>query len=372
MGRNQGRRIRVGRNFQCEAGDSSRAMRTARRTGVVLLALLFIVVATMRPAFASGPALLFDASSGAVIYSEEPDTQWYPASLTKLMTVYIAFEDIKSGKLKMDDKIVTSPAAYKVQPSKIGLPVGGQMTVAVGLNALIIKSANDVAIMFAEKIEGSVPAFASRMNATAKRLGMTRSHFVNPNGLHHPDQSTTARDLGRLALAIIKDFPEHAALFTRSRMRFGKARLRSYNMLLRTFDGADGMKTGFVCASGFNIVSSATRNGRRLVAIVLGGVTAKERNNRATRLLQHGFENGAWKTFFFPSTVRTLASAARAGGGPVNMRPKVRAWVCGWRKKRKASQQQAAALRPSQWETATKPVRASTSASLARVFNTDR
>ncbi|MGI9388183.1 MAG: D-alanyl-D-alanine carboxypeptidase family protein, partial [Methyloligellaceae bacterium] len=182
------------------------------RAAQFFLTLTLASLAT-HTAFASGPALLFDASSGAIIYSDEPDTKWHPASLTKLMTAYLIFEEIRAGRLKMDDKIVTSKAAHRVQPSKIGLPVGGQMPVDVGLNTLIIKSANDVAIMFAEKISGNVPAFAARMNATARRLGMTRTNFVNPNGLHDPAQITTARDLGMLARAIIRDFPEHAVLF---------------------------------------------------------------------------------------------------------------------------------------------------------------
>lgn len=341
-----------------------------------LLATMVAVVALVlaRPAFATGPALLIDAASGAIIYSDEPDTRWHPASLTKLMTAYIIFEELRAGRLTMNDPIVTSKVARAVQPSKIGLPVGGAMPVRVGLNALIIKSANDVAIMFGEKISGSVPAFAARMNATAKRLGMTRTNFVNPNGLHHPKQYTTARDMAVLSRALIQRFPEHAALFTRSKMRFGKARLKSFNLLLRTFDGADGMKTGFVCASGFNIVSSATRNGRRLIAVVLGGVTAKERNYRAAQLLQHGFDNGAWKTFFFPTTLASMPLAARAGGGPVNMRPKVRAWVCGWRKKQRAAKRKTAtdALRPAQWATDTVSARAAQDRSLAQVFGTQR
>ncbi|MEL6421358.1 MAG: D-alanyl-D-alanine carboxypeptidase, partial [Pseudomonadota bacterium] len=149
-----------------------------------------------------------------------------------------------------------------------------------------------------------------------------------------PDQVSTARDMATLARALMKQFPEHADRFTRTSMRFGKARLRSFNLLLKTFNGADGMKTGFVCAAGFNVVSSATRNGRRLIAVVLGAETARIRNTRAASLLAHGFEHGAWKTFFFPATLKTLPAAARAGGGPVNMRPRVRAWVCGWRKKK--------------------------------------
>ncbi|MEL7543438.1 MAG: D-alanyl-D-alanine carboxypeptidase family protein [Pseudomonadota bacterium] len=346
--------------------------RFTTRLATVLASMCLLLIGHVR-AEATGPALLFDASNGAVIYSDEPDTRWHPASLTKLMTVYIIFEELRAGRLSMQDNIVTSKAARAVQPSKIGLPVGGRMTVRVGIDALIVKSANDVAIMFAEKISGSVPAFAQRMNATARRLGMTRSQFVNPNGLHAREQYSTARDMARLARALIIQYPEHAAIFTKSSMRFGKARLRSFNLLLRTFNGADGMKTGFVCASGFNIVSSATRNGRRLIAIVLGAETARIRNARAASLLQHGFENGIWKTFFFPATVATMPVAERVGGGPVNMRPKVRAWVCGWRKKKKAKPgQQAANWNDRTVVRSTRPVTASSVTGLPGPFNTDR
>lgn len=361
----------MGRNFQSCSGRALPVLARLRLTRAVLVTLLlFASLSGMRTAYATGPALLFDATSGAIIYSDEPDTRWHPASLTKLMTAYIVFEELRAGRLRMDDVIVTSKVARAVQPSKIGLPVGGKMPVRVGLNALIIKSANDVAIMFAERVSGNVAAFAKRMNATAQRIGMTRSNFVNPNGLHHTQQYSTARDMGLLARALINDFPQHAALFTKSRMRFGKARLKSFNLLLNTFDGADGMKTGFVCAAGFNIVSSATRNGRRLIAIVLGAVTARQRNHRAAQLLQHGFDNGAWKTFFFPTTLRTMAVSERAGGGPINMRPNVRAWVCGWRKNR--AKQQAAALRRSKWQTETQTTGTPSRRSVASAFPSQR
>lgn len=295
---------------------------------VLTLIIIFVGPATA----AAGPALLFEPSSGKVLYAEGVDDQWHPASLTKIMTAYIAFEEMKAGRLTLDSKLITSETASKEQPSKVGLPVGTKMSVGLGLKALIIKSANDVSVMFAEKISGTVDAFSVRMNATAKRLGMTRTHFVNPNGLPAPAQVTTARDLAKLARAMVKDFPEHAHYWSMPRFRMGKRTLSSHNSLLKSFEGADGMKTGFICDSGYNVVASATRDGRQLMAVVLGEPTGRERKVRAASLLEHGFQQYGWKTFFSATSIDNLPVNERAA--PVrSIRKSVRAWVCGWRPK---------------------------------------
>ena len=170
------------------------------------------------------------------------------------------------------------------------------MSIELALQSLIIKSANDVAVMLAEKIGGSVEGFSALMNAKAKMLGMTKTNYVNPNGLHNVLQVTTARDLAILTRALWREFPEHRARFGRAYMKIGRRRLRSYNSLLRTYEGTDGMKTGFVCASGYNIVASATRDGRRLIAVVLGARNGKQRAERTKALLSYGFEFFEWKT----------------------------------------------------------------------------
>ena len=167
-------------------------------------------LASTIPAHA-GPALLFEVSDGRVLYAEDADNQWHPASLTKIMTAYVTFEALKEGKLTLETKIGCSELANSQEPSKIGLPVGAEMTVETALQVLIVKSANDVAIMLAEAVAGSQEAFVAKMNATAARLGMTRTKFVNANGLPAPDQITTARDLAKLASAALHDFPEYAA-----------------------------------------------------------------------------------------------------------------------------------------------------------------
>ena len=199
-------------------------------------------------------------------------------------------------------------------PSKIGLPVGGEMTVDQGLQALIIKSANDVAVMLAEAVAGNEAAFVTNMNAAAKRLGMSSTVFVNPNGLPAPAQVTTARDLAKLARAIINDFPEYAHYWAKPEMRLGKNRLVTHNGLLRSFEGADGMKTGFTCDSGFNVVATASRDGRRIIAVVLGEASSAERNVRAASLLEYGFQQTGWKQLFNSTTIDNMPARRRDRG----------------------------------------------------------
>ncbi|MEW5963261.1 MAG: D-alanyl-D-alanine carboxypeptidase family protein, partial [Pseudomonadota bacterium] len=295
-----------------------------------MLAIVAVALGLLAAPASAGPALLFDGASGKVLYHEDQDHQWYPASLTKIMTAYLTFEAIKSGRLALDSKIVCSETANLQPPSKVGLPVGAEMTVELGLKALIVKSANDVAVMLAEAVAGSEAAFVERMNATASRLGMTRTHFANPNGLPAPDQVTTARDLAKLSMAVLRDFPEHAHYWSMPNVQIGKLRLGTHNSLLKTFEGADGLKTGFICDSGFNVVASATRDGTRLMAVVLGEPTGHDRSLRAASLLEHGFQQYGWKTLFSSTSVDNLPLDADAKG-PASVRASVLAWDCGHR-----------------------------------------
>jgi D-alanyl-D-alanine carboxypeptidase len=300
----------------------------------LLAALLPLLLSLALPARA-GPALLFDAAEGKIFYAEDPDDQWHPASLTKIMTAYVTFEAIKEGKLSLSSKISCSELANSQSPSKVGLPVGAEMTVEQGLQTLIVKSANDVAIMLAEAVSGSQEAFVTRMNATAARLGMTRTNFANANGLPDPQQVTTARDLARLAGAVLRDFPEHAALWSLLEVRIGKRRLHTHNGLLANYEGADGLKTGFICDSGFNVVASATRDGVRLIAVVLGEPTGRERTQRAASLLEYGFQTRAWQALFNPPTLASMPLAADAKG-PMTMRQAVVSYECGTARRRVA------------------------------------
>ncbi len=282
------------------------------------------------PAIA-GPTLLFDTSDGTVLYAEDADVLWHPASLTKIMTAYLTFEALKAGKITLESKIPVSVAANAQPPSKVGLPVGASMPVELALKALIIKSANDVAVMLAEAVGGTEAEFIGQMNATAKRLGMTRTVFVNPNGLPAPEQVTTARDLGKLSRAVLKDFPDFASLWSMADMQIGRRRLGTHNGLLKTYSGADGLKTGFTCDSGYNVVASATRDGRRLMAIVLGESSGRDRTIRAQSLLEHGFQTRDWRGLF--QRTASLDTLRDDGGdkGVTSVRQSVVTWSCGGR-----------------------------------------
>lgn len=290
-------------------------------------AWLFAAVMLAPPA-AAGPALLFDPSNGKVLYAEDADNQWHPASLTKIMTAYLAFEAIKQGKLRLDQKVPCSLVATLQPPSKIGLPVGGELTVEQALQAVIIKSANDVTVMLAEAVSGSETAFVQKMNDTARRLGMSRTNFVNTNGLPDPAQVTTARDLARLSRAVVTEYGEYASYWSMTDMRLGRRRLGTHNALLKTFPGADGLKTGFTCDSGFNIVASATRDGHKLMAVVLGETSGNERAVRAASLLEHGFQSYGWKEFFNQTNIDNLPVDPGAKG-VTTVRETVVSWDCG-------------------------------------------
>jgi D-alanyl-D-alanine carboxypeptidase len=301
----------------------------------LIMRLLAVTTAVLlAPSAWAGPALLLDSSSGKILYAEDQDNQWHPASLTKIMTAYVVFDAIKAGKISLQTKIGCSELANSQPPSKVGLPVGAEMTVETALQALIVKSANDVAVMLAEAVADSQDAFVAQMNATASRLGMTRTKFANANGLPAQEQVTTARDLAKLAVAVVKDYPEHAALWAMVDMRIGNRQLRTHNGLLANYDGADGLKTGFICDSGFNVVASATRDGTRLIAVVLGEASGRERTMRAAGLLEHGFQTHAWKMLFAPQSLDSMPMAEDAKG-PMTMRQAVISYECGTARKRR-------------------------------------
>lgn len=333
-------------------------------TRVIAISAALIGAALPLPAVAR-PALLMDLETSRIYFGEDIDQQWHPASLTKIMTAYLTFEALKSGAITLDTKITSSEAALAQPPSKLGLPLGGQITVEVALKALIIKSANDVAVMLAEAIGGSEAGFVERMNKTAARLGMSRTRFVNPNGLPAAEQVTTARDLARLSRAVIKDHPQYAAFWAEADMKIGRRRIGTHNSLLKSYEGADGLKTGFICDSGFNVVATASRDGQRLVAVVLGESTARDRMIRAAALLEHGFQTSGWKALFNTDTIDSRPIAADAGAA-VSIRKQVLTISCGGlkpvrvakRKGPRAKNKTAAGARPASNELQTGTVRA--------------
>ena len=284
---------------------------------------LLIGTILMAPTGASaGPALVFEPYNGTVFYAEDPDALWFPASLTKLMTAYVAFEALKAGTVTPDTKLICSKEATEQAPSKLWLKEGESIALDVALKALIVESANDVAVMIADGIAGSQEAFVARMNETAQHLGMTHTHYVNVNGLPQEGQVTTARDLAKLARAIIVEFPDHAHLFSTEQIQIGKEVIRTHNRMLVSFPGADGMKTGFICDSGFNIVVSATRDGRKLVAVVLGEPSIAARTDLATDLLENGFKRYFWKSLFGTS-LDGLAVQASLTDSPAHLHESV-------------------------------------------------
>lgn len=260
------------------------------RVTLVLRATFASIILALAPTAAgAGPAMVVDIASGHVLAHREAFQRWHPASLTKLMTAYVAFRAVKAGEMTMTSGVRISRRAAEEPPSKMSYRPGSVLTLDNALKIIMVKSANDVATAIAENVAGSVDAFAARMNAEAKRLGMTDSHFVNAHGLHSPQQYTSARDMAILAVQLRREFPEHASYFSIEALQADQTLMPNYNMLIGRFTGADGMKTGFICASGFNLAASATRDGRTLMAIVLGAASQSERAEEAAEMLARGF-----------------------------------------------------------------------------------
>lgn len=255
---------------------------------LTLATLILGFAGTLAPAGAE-PSILFDAQSGRIIESENPFARWYPASLTKLMTTYVAFKAVQAGEVTLQSPIWVSKRATKEPPSKMGYKAGSVLTLDNALKIIMVKSANDVATAIGESLGGSQAGFAARMNAEAQKLGMTGSRWVNAHGLHDDNQYTTARDLAILATALRKEFPQYASYFSVEGIIAGKATIPNHNTLIGRFEGADGMKTGYTCPSGFNLVASATRDGRTMMAVVIGSKSVAERAEKAAGLLARGF-----------------------------------------------------------------------------------
>tara|TARA_R110002020_G_scaffold134895_3_gene301259 strand:- start:1879 stop:2976 length:1098 start_codon:yes stop_codon:yes gene_type:complete len=236
-------------------------------------------------AFAN-PQMVVDVRTGRVITHEDAFKKWYPASLTKLMTAYLTFKALKGNQLSLETPVTMSKKAADQPASKMYFKPGSKLTLDSALKLLLVKSANDVAVAVAETVGGSLDQFVGMMNAEAQRLGMTSTRFINPHGLPGKGQYTTARDLAVLALQLKREFPEYAGYFALEGVSTGAKNYPNYNMLVGRFNGADGMKTGFICASGFNQVSSATRNGRTVISIVLGSDSLAGRADDSADLLQ--------------------------------------------------------------------------------------
>jgi D-alanyl-D-alanine carboxypeptidase len=267
-------------------------------------------------------ALLIDADSGRVLYAENATLPWYPASVTKIMTAYVILKAVKDGRITMDKPLVVSENASAQQPAKMGFQPGTVVTVENALKMMMVKSANDMAVVLAEGVSGSIENFATEMNRTAAQLGMTQTSYVNPNGLPADGQITSARDLAILARAAIRDMPEYGLYWHISAIKFGRRVMRNYNTLIDRYPGADGMKTGFICASGFNLVATATRGSRRLIAVVLGSRSGMQRAEKAAQLLERGFTGGSGLSWLVPA-FGTVDSLQPIEAEPLNLRDQI-------------------------------------------------
>lgn len=266
------------------------------------------------PALAEGryAAMLVDANTGQVLHAEAADEPRYPASLTKMMTLYLVFEQLQQGRLKPDTRITISPEAASTSPSKLGLEPGASITVADAVKALITKSANDIAVALAEHIAGDEARFADLMTRRARDLGMAATTFRNPHGLPDRGQVTTARDMLTLSLRLYDTFPSYARLFATRSFHYAGRTHRNHNSMLDSFAGMEGIKTGYTSASGYNLVASVRRDGKHVIAAVFGGASAAARNARMRVILTRGLQSASTE-----HTRKPLIIAGRAAPAPV-------------------------------------------------------
>ena len=275
--------------------------------------------------------LLIEADSGKVLQAENATIRWYPASVTKIMTAYVTLKAVKDGRITLDTLLTVSPVAASQSPSKMGFRPGTLVTVDNALKMMMVKSANDMAVVLAEGVGGSIDGFSAMMNQTAQKLGMTQTSYVNPNGLPADGQITSARDLGILSRSFLRDLPEYEYFVHIPAIRFGKRITPNFNKLIGRYPGADGFKTGFICASGYNLVASATHNGRRLIAVVLGASSGTARAVKAAQLLERGFSQDTL-SWLRPS-LGTVDGLAPVDASPPNLHDE----MCGGHRKRPAS-----------------------------------
>jgi D-alanyl-D-alanine carboxypeptidase len=245
------------------------------------------------PAPNKDAAIVVDGVSGRVLYSRNGDEPRFPASLTKMMTLYVLFEALDKGSIRLDTQLVTSGYAAGVYPTKLGLKPGETISVDLAVKAVAVLSANDAAVVIAEGLSGSESRFADRMTAKARAIGMTKSAFQNASGLPHPRQVTTAADMAMLGRRLAYDYPQYYHYFATPSFEFKRRVYNTHDHLLTAFAGTDGIKTGYTRASGFNLVSSVVRDNRHLVGVVMGGISVPSRDREMMRILAEGFDAAA-------------------------------------------------------------------------------
>ncbi|MNU64582.1 D-alanyl-D-alanine carboxypeptidase DacF precursor [compost metagenome] len=286
----------------------------------MLSAAVAAALVTMLPALpaAASPKILVDVRTGEVLYGEDASQSWHPASLTKLMTANLAFKAVREGRMSDLTPIVMTEHAASVPPSRLGIPPGHGLMLGDALRIMLTRSMNDVATAIGENLAGSEPSFAAAMNEEAARLGMKGTHFANASGLPDPSQVSTAEDLAILARHIIREYPERMPLFSIPELSVAGKTFRNTNGLIGRYAGADGMKTGYVCSSGFNLVSTASRDGRRLLSVVLGAPNPRQREMASSQMLDYGFK-------------KPQASEVTLSSGALSPRPAadMKIWKCG-------------------------------------------
>ena len=263
-------------------------------TGMKKMLFVFVLLLSLSPAAVRAESsrmssLLVEAETGRVLFSENATEKRYPASLTKMMTLYLIFDALEKGEIRMDQLWTVSKKAARQPRSRMGLKENATISVENVIFAMISRSANDAAVVAAEGLAGSEARFADKMTRVARELGMKNTRFKNASGLHNKDQVTTAQDMAILSRALIRHFPEYYKLFSVRGFRYGKRYYGNHNLVARFYKGGDGLKTGYVDAAGYHVVGSAVRDGKRLIGVVMGRNSVRERDRHIFRLLDSGF-----------------------------------------------------------------------------------
>jgi D-alanyl-D-alanine carboxypeptidase len=301
---------------QALSGILSKSASSLKTIMILALAMTFVVAGAASSMAARSAAIVIDAKTGKVLYSSDADGRRYPASLTKMMTLYLTFEAMAKGKISKNSRVVFSTNAAAEPPTKLGVRPGGAITVETAILSMVTKSANDSATAIGELLGGNEANFAHMMTAKARALGMKGTVFRNAHGLPNPGQFTTARDMAVLGIALREHFPQYYSYFSQRSFLYGRRRINGHNRLLGRIKGVDGIKTGYTRASGYNLVSSVDDGDRRIVAVVIGGKSGGSRDNQMAALI---------KTYMPKASSRGSGMLiAKAGGGnPITALAKV-------------------------------------------------
>ncbi len=298
-------------------GWGARVARITLACALSLAALLVIAPVQEAAAKPVQASIVVDARTGEIVSASNADTLTYPASLTKMMTMYLLFEAMQDGRVKLGDRITFSKFAAGQPATNLNVRAGDTISIETAILALVVRSANDVATAVAEHLGGTEAGFARLMTAKAQSLGMPRTTFRNAHGLPDPKQKSTARDLATLSIALIRDFPQYYGYFSKTKFKYHGVNYAGHNRLLKSYQGYDGIKTGYIRASGFNLASSAERDGRRLVVVVLGGSSPSTRDRKVADLLTGGFKKTKG------TGVMLAAKAPASGKAPKVIEPQV-------------------------------------------------